>query len=69
MISPRTKKPDLVSKSYRMSRLGLGCKMAGGFITTAWENKNIKTIQYGKTVGVFMGKKPVAKRTCRTSSS
>jgi hypothetical protein len=35
MSSPRIKKPGLVSKSYRMSRAGLGCKMAGGFITTA----------------------------------
>ena len=69
MSSPRIKKPGLVSKSYRMSRPGLGCKMAGGFITTAWENKNSKTILYGKTVEVFVGMKPVAKRTFRISSS
>ena len=63
MSSPRIKKPGLVSKSYRMSRLSLGCKMAGGFTTNAWENM-VKTILWGKT----LGKKPFAKRTCRTSS-
>ena len=56
MISPRTKKPDLVSKSYRMSRLSLGCKMARGFTTNAWENM-VKTILWGKT----LGKTPFAK--------
>ena len=53
MSSPRIKKPGLVSKSYRMSRLSLGCKMAGGFTTNAWENM-VKTILWGKT----FGKKP-----------
>lgn len=63
MSSPRIKKPGLVSKSYRMSRPGLGCKMAGGFITTAWENKDIKTTQ-GKTVEIFLGMKPVKLWMC-----
>ena len=59
MSSPGIKKPGLVSKSYRMmSRLGLGCKMAGGYITTAWENKDIKTTLNGKTVEIFLGIKP-----------
>ena len=61
MSSPRIKKPGLVSKSYRMSRPGLGCKMAGGFITTAWENKDIKTT-HGKTVEIFLGMKPNKKQ-------
>ena len=59
MSSPRIKKSGLVSKSYRMSRPGLGCKMAGGYITTAWEKKHIMTTLNGKTVKFFLGKKPM----------
>jgi hypothetical protein len=46
-----------------MSRPGLGCKMAGGFITTAWENEDIATT-HGKTVEIFLGMKPVKLWMC-----
>ena len=35
--------------------------MAGGYITTAWENKDIKTT-HGKTVEIFLGMKPNKKQ-------
>ena len=54
MSSTRMKKPGLVNKSYRMSTPGLGCKMARGFTTTVFDNKD-KT---NSSVEIFLGMKP-----------
>ena len=63
LSSSRVKKPGLVSKSYRMSTPGLGCKMARGFTTTSWDNKD-NTF----SVGIFLGMKPSKLRVRRKSS-